>query len=83
MIDEKELECGGEACRTCEFEDDCGFYYQNDEHPGTCPRCNHAEVQHKQHEPYDRGMIQVDWTCLKCGFDWVELYTFSRWERND
>ena len=83
MSEEKELECGGLACRTCPYEDDCGFHYEKDDHPSTCPRCNHAEVKHKQHEPYDRAMISVDWACLKCGFDWVEIYKFLEWRRDD
>lgn len=80
---EQEVECGGIHCRTCEFEDDCGFQYREDECPATCPRCDHNDIKHKPQEPYDRDMISVDWECLKCGFEWVEIYTFSVWRRND
>jgi hypothetical protein len=81
MTEENEVKCGGIHCRTCEFQDDCGFHYHKDEWPYSCPQCDNEEVSHKPHEAYDRAMISVSWSCSECGFKWLEIYKFLEWER--
>lgn len=82
MVEEKEPECGGEACRTCEFEDDCGFHYRNIDYPDTCPRCDHGATT-PSIGGIDRGNLAIDMKCDKCAFTWSEAYSFEAWHRTD
>ena len=80
MKEEKEVKCGGIHCRTCVFEDDCGFLYRNVDYPVTCPRCDHGEITPNL-DGIDRGYLTMFMKCAACAFEWSEHYSFKDWHR--
>lgn len=60
------------------------YYYEEEENPETCPKCDDLEILRTDIHVYG-DQIVIEWMCGECDFRWVEYYDydFRRWKKKE